>query len=484
MRSLIILLFFLILMSFEGYAYPQNHSDTLSNILSAKLDKFSKQKQLTNLVYRRFLFSSEYDQTLKQMADSVKKYRVSGGKELSLLAEIFVLRRTNKLKAAEKALLDGITNAQRHEEHYLLYQFYINLAYVKTDQHNASAAIFNYRQAKRIAEELSDLGLLLSVDVGISDIFTAIGLYQQALVYLNDAQKKVEDQNLRHSLRTLIYLNKAEIFFKLDKRDSLNYYRKLIGKYGAESHGIVRNRKRLDYYALILSHHYQQAITLMRDLLNTGNQYYKDVDRWNLANSLYALKNLDSAALEAHQILNDETNGPTPLRLNAYQLIARIAEEKNDQLTSIRYFKLALAESEAFMIEMRSVDQLSTELRQDRLYAAYKITNLAYHRERIILFASIGATVLVILIIYSFYRNTKQKSKYQRLLHETRSKELAFINSHQVRKPLANILGICRLLIENENSVEENTIYYELLDQQVKEMDQKLREVEMKLRES
>ena len=233
---------------------------------------------------------------------------------------------------------------------------------------------------------------------------------------------------------------------------------------------------------MILSQQHRQAVPLIRDLLNTGNQYYKDVDRLNLANSLYALKNLDSATLEAQEILDNEKKGPTPLRLNAYQLIARIAEEKNELLKSIKYFKLALAESDQFMIEMRRVDQLSTELRQDRLYASYKATNLAYHKERVVLFSSIGATVLVILVIYSFYRNVKQKSIYQKLLHETRSKELAFINSHQVRKPLANILGICRLLIENENTVEENKIYYGLLDQQVKEMDQKLREVEMKLR--
>jgi len=484
MRSLAILLLLLTAASPGGFASQHSQSDTLTTILRDRSANIDKQKQLANLFYDRYLVSSAYDNELKKIADSLLKYSTPGSKELQLLADILILRRNFNLKAAEKKLVEAIEIALRDGEKYLLFEFYMNLAYVHTDQHDALAAIHNYRQAKKIAEDLGDIPLLLSADVGISDLFTTIGLYQQALIYLNEAQQQVEStKENKQSAMAAIYLNKAEIFFNLGKLDSLRYYRNQTAKYGAGSYDLERNLKRLDYYALMISQNHRQAIVLIKDLLRTGNKYYKNIDRWNLAQSLYALQKLDSAVLEANQILADEQSGPSTIRLNAYKLIAKVADDQYDQIRARRYYKLALEESEQFIIKMRSVDLLSTELSQDRSDAAYQAQNLIYHKERVILFSSIAVATLIIFIIYLLYRNVKQKSTYQKLLHETRSKELAFINSHQVRKPLANMLALCRLLIDNENTKEENIIYFELLDEQVNEMDQKLREVEMKLRE-
>jgi len=484
MRSLIISLLFVILVNIGNTALAKSHTDTLTTILKSKSDDLVKHQQLTKLFYNRFLLSSCYDNQIKEIRNTLNQYKISGSKELIRVAHIYVLRRLNKLPAAEKELVDAIGVAQGEHDMYFLYYFYNNLAYVQTDQNNAVEAIHNYRQARKVAQELGDLELIFSTDIGISDIFTTIGLYQQGLIYLNSSQQQAEDSVNRGSpSRATIYINKAEIFFRIAKLDSLNHYRELYSKYGAESYDVVRNLKRLDYYRLILSHQPEKAIVLIRDLLNTGNLYYKNVDRWYLAQSLYAVKNPDSAVIEAQQILRDDKYGPSPIRLNSYKLLATVAADKNQHKQAEHYFKLALAESEGFTVKMRSVDLLSTELRQDRLDAVYEAQYLVYHKERIVLFASIAVTILTILIIYLFYRNVKQKSSYQKLLHATRSRELAFINSHEVRKPLANILAICGLLKEKGNTVDENNSYYEILDQQVKEMDQKLREVEMKLRE-
>jgi hypothetical protein len=485
MRRFIIILSSIILLHIGHSLHANERTDTLSTILKNKSNDLVKQQQLTTLFYHRFLLSSQYDHQVKATADSLKKYNISGSTALGLLAQISILRRLNNLAGAEKILVEAIGITQKEQQRYLLYYFYNTLAYVQTDQNNAVDAIHNYRQAKKIAHELSDLELILSTDIGISDIFTAIGLYQQALIYLNSSQQQVENPvNSRSPSRATIYLNKAEIFFRISKLDSLSHYCQLYSRYGAKSYDFVRNLKRLGYYRLILSNQPQKAIVLIRDLLATGNLYYKNVDRWYLAQSLYAANSPDSAVMEAHQILLNDKKGPSPIRLNAFKLIATIAEDKNQRIEANMYFKLALAESEGFTIKMRSVDLLSTELRQDRLDAAYQAQYLLYHKERTVLFASISVTILIILIIYLFYRNLRQKSRYQKLLHETRSRELAFINSHEVRKPLANILAICGLLKDKENTVEENHSYYEILDQQVKEMDHKLREVEMKLREN
>lgn len=483
MRSSIITIVFIILVNTGSNAHEYIHTDTLSTILKSKAADLVKEKQLTNLFYNRFLLSSLYDQQIKEIDDSLNKYDIASRTELGLLAQIAILRRLNNLDAAEKKLLEAIGIAQNKQEKYLLYYFYINLAYVQTDQNNAVGALHNYRQARKTASELSDLEFICSTDIGISDVFTTIGLYKQALIYLNASQRQVEDPvNSGSPSKATIYLNKAEIFFRIARLDSLVHYQKLYSKYGVKSYDRIRNLKRLAYYKLILSHQPRKAIVLIRDLLMTGNLYYKNVDRWYLTQSLYAVKNLDSAVLEAQQILRDDNYGPSPIRLNAYKLVATVAEDRYQHAQAEHYFKLALAESEGLTFKMRTVDLLSTELRQDRLDEAYEAQYLLYRKERTVLFASIVVTILIILIIYLFYRNVKHKSSYQKLFHETRSQELAFINSHEVRKPLANILAISGLLKDKANTVEENNLYHELLDQQVKQMDEKLREVEMILR--
>jgi hypothetical protein len=484
MRSIATFLLLLIAINVAAFANATQRADTLSNILRSNSATLDKQKQLAGLFLDRFLRSSAYDNDRQGMMDSVKEYNLDGNDEIDLLGDIFILRRMFRLKEAEKKLLQGIEIAKQHDEKYLLFQFYINLAYVHTDQNDALAAIHNYREARKIAVSFADAYLLISADIGISDLFTTIGLYQQALIYLNEAQQQTEGKNddKRHS-RALIYLNKADVFFNLGKLDSVRHYRKLSERYGAGSYDLARNLKRLDYYSLIISKNNRQAIVLIRELLNTGNNYYRSKDRWNLAQSLYKLHKLDSAVAEANQILKEEPDGPSTIRLNTYKLLAKVADDQNDEHTARRYYKLAMEESERFIVKMRSVDLLSTELRQDSSDAAYQAQNLLYHKERVILFTSIAVATLIIFIIYLFYRSVKQKNAYQKLLHASRSQELAFINSHQVRKPLANMLGICTLLIDSENTKEDNEMYYQLLDQQLKEMDQKLREIEMKLRE-
>ena len=264
MRSLTILLLLLIAVSRGGFASQHEQSDTLSTILRDRSAAFARQRKLANLFYDRYLVSSAYDNERKKVADSLVKYSTPGGNELQLLAEILILRRNFNLKAAEKKLVEAIKIAQRNKEKYLLFEFYMNLAYVHTDQHDALAAIHNYRQAKKIAENLGDLPLLLSADVGISDLFTTIGLYQQALIYLNQAQQQVEDKkDSKKSSMATIYLNKADIFFNLGKLDSLRYYRKLTAKYGAGNYDLERNLKRLDYYALMLSQNHHLYIMLI-----------------------------------------------------------------------------------------------------------------------------------------------------------------------------------------------------------------------------
>ncbi|RYF99283.1 MAG: hypothetical protein EOO07_36950 [Chitinophagaceae bacterium] len=113
--------------------------------------------------------------------------------------------------------------------------------------------------------------------------------------------------------------------------------------------------------------------------------------------------------------------------------------------------------------------------------ASYNAQNLIYEKERTIMIVTIIGVILGIIAILVSYINIRQKNRFQKQLNLARTKQLSFINSHKVRKPLANILGICNLADKNNAKKHEMAEYLHIVYQEAREMDEKLREVEKKL---
>jgi len=99
------------------------------------------------------------------------------------------------------------------------------------------------------------------------------------------------------------------------------------------------------------------------------------------------------------------------------------------------------------------------------------------------LILTVLVAALSIVAIALIYRNVKQKRHYEKLLFAAKKEELAFINSHEVRKHLTNILGIIDILKHSDNELEE---YYQVeryllesayrLDEAIKNISEKLNE--------
>ncbi|HVW13140.1 MAG TPA: hypothetical protein VHB54_04940 [Mucilaginibacter sp.] len=80
-------------------------------------------------------------------------------------------------------------------------------------------------------------------------------------------------------------------------------------------------------------------------------------------------------------------------------------------------------------------------------------------RERLWLIACVVIISSISIIGAIFYRNMSQKRHFERLLFEAKRNELAFINSHEVRRHLSNILGIIDTIRSSDNRYE---IYIEV----------------------
>ncbi|MCD0489662.1 hypothetical protein LPB86_15575 [Pedobacter sp. MC2016-14] len=457
--------------------------DPLGEILLKKETDDKKQQRIADLCYDRFLIGSGGEQLSASMVDSLLKYSISGHEELQAFIKILSLRRKAEFKKAARLLDEAIEMAQLHDEQIFLYQFYLNQAYVQTDMGNSLNAVFSYRQARKVAEALGNTDFKLTTDIGVSDIYMHIGLYTQALRYLNQAQLSYTQHNYKSaSTQKLIYLNKAEVYFKMGALDTLKRYLNLAKKITGPTVRPDRDIMRLEYFALMLDKKYDLAAPKIEYLLATGNQYYKGLDSLYLAKCYYQAGRLDTAFSLASQLAENEYLVSPQIRIDAYKLLASIALDKNQASKANYYLKLALEESEDYRHGITKIADLASELRLDRMESGYTARDLIYRKEKIILVLLVILALLTIVVIFVSYTKTRQKNHYQKLVNQARSEELAFINSHQVRKPLANIIGICSLLESEGQPADELKQYLEYVHEEAKQMDGWLKEVEKKLK--
>jgi len=102
-------------------------------------------------------------------------------------------------------------------------------------------------------------------------------------------------------------------------------------------------------------------------------------------------------------------------------------------------------------------------------------------RERFWLIGCIMTTSLISVIGAIFYRNMSQKRHFERLLFEAKRNELAFINSHEVRRHLSNILGIIDTIRSSDNRYQIYTEVEAHLFKTATELDRSIRNIGDKL---
>jgi len=89
--------------------------------------------------------------------------------------------------------------------------------------------------------------------------------------------------------------------------------------------------------------------------------------------------------------------------------------------------------------------------------------------------------LLTIAIITISYRSARQRRRYQKLLFTSQKEELAFINSHEVRKHLSNILGIIDVMRHSEDKSKEYHQVEDHLFESAKKMDEAIKNISSKL---
>src|ERR1700761_4362914 len=145
------LLFFCFSFSVKAVVIPPN-ADSLIKILKLK-NKDLKNRKLT--VYIKSVFENNPINSYsadKSVADKLmSQYNVEDKAAFDYFIDSRYQSRLLHYDEAENALIHGIEEAHKTEEHYLLYAFFSHLAFLQTFKGNTIEAVSSFRNAKKEA---------------------------------------------------------------------------------------------------------------------------------------------------------------------------------------------------------------------------------------------------------------------------------------------------------------------------------------------
>lgn len=383
---------------------------------------------------------------------SLNTYATANKEALISFTESVYQQRHGHLDSAENALIRAIRQTDKNKDHYLQYIFLTHLAFIQTDKGDATGALYSYGLAKKEAAKVKNSKLQVIIDINMSDLYYKIGFYGQSISALSEAEEiaKTDYPNEKRYF-TLIYYNKAENYFRNGNYDSLKIYNDKLKGPDNQSYKLYTYQKRTDYYLLLLKHDYKNAIVLINQLKGDKHYVKSELEDQRLAEAYYAANMLDSARnmIDTLLLKKTEINHPE-IKARFYSILGEIAEKNRMQDTATYYFKLAFTQSETNLANFMKAGSIAAQIKTDEIESAYLQSESKYRRERVLLLLIIVTSLFALVIILLFYRSIKQKRHYERLLFASKKEELGFINSHEVRVHLSNIIGLIHVMKQSD----------------------------------
>ena len=467
-------------------AVPVAKTDSLIAILQLT-DQYLREQKLVKFIriYTQNTPADSFNTAKNLINNLLLKYNTDNRQAFGYFIESIYQARLLHVDAAENTLLEAIDLAEKNSDHYLLYAFFTQLGFNQVYRGNAMEAVSSYRLANKEAIYLNDPYLEILIDINISDVFYRYDFYSQSLFYLNRAmatiiQHRVNEQHLKN----VIYFNKAENYFRMNNIDSLRKYNRELKNVKSGTYKLYTYRNRTDYYLYLLQHDYKNAIKLITAMQKDSLYLFDNLDRKNLADAYYHSGEPDSAKRIIEQLLADSALSNHPeLKFHLYDVLGEIAIGKHDDKLGAYYLKLALQQSENNVNWLTQVGNISSQMKIDEMEDSYIQKDELYQKERLWLIFLVIFSILIITVVTIFYRSVKQKRHYEKLLFEAKKQELAFLNSHDVRKHLTNILGIIDVIGHSEDKEKEymqlqDRLFYsaEKLDDAIKNLSKQLNE--------
>jgi len=459
-------------------------TDSLISILKNK-DATIKKREL--ILYLRYGFGDmpqqDLEQARAQTAQILRSAHEPDSEGLILFIDGICQYRKQNYTSAQNTFLKAIEKADQNEDHYVLYACFTHMAFIQNTLGNEIDAISYFRAAKKEATIVNDAYLQIVIDINLSDIYYRNKMFSNALFYLNEAQSLINSNQVRiQRMKNSVNYNKAEVYYQDKNFDSLKKYNRILHKSKGGTLSLYTFQKRTDYYLDVLQKRYQEAITTMAALRRDTAYHFETIDDNSLADAYFQAGQLDSAKSVVQRLItNARDNNHAELNLYLYKLLGDIEDHQNNQKEATVAYKQALSQSLEQLKRLINVGSVSSQISIDQVQNSYALRTETYKRERLWLIFIISVAGLLIVFGGLLYYNVHRKKYYEKLLFESKKNEIAFINSHEVRRHSSNIMGIMQMINHGEDKYEnfieaEQYLMTELtsLDNAIKNISDKL----------
>jgi tetratricopeptide (TPR) repeat protein len=464
-------------------AGPVLKRDSLLKILQIK-DINLRQRQL--VLYLRYYFNEQprdrLDSVRIETDRLLERYKITDRVAVGYFVQALCLMRLQQYRQAERVLVPAIALADKNNDDYLLYACFTHLGFIQTYFGNITEAISSFRMAKKEAAILDDAFMQVVIDINISDIYYKINLYSQSLFYLNQAQSlMVAHHIVVPKTRNAIFNNIAECYFRMGNIDSLKKYNRILNVVNGTA-SLYTYRQRTDYYLDLLRNNYPGTINRLLQLRTDSRFDYEPSDEQNLADAYLMAGQSDSAKAIAIRLLAGEAQNNHPeIKMHLYEILGRIAGNNKDDRSAAVDYKLAFLQAKEQLNRMIRVDTISSRIKLDEMQGTYIQKAESYKRERLWMGFTIIVSILGLVIGALSYRSIKRKKYYEQLLFTAKKEELAFINSHEVRRHLSNIMGIIDTIKHSEDKYQAYAEAEEHLLSATENLDSAIKNISAKL---
>lgn len=406
-------------------------------------------------VYIRLAKEEKLASNKEILLSEISKSNLKDKKSYTYEIEALYAKRLLKPEKARYYILKAMDEIPNEKHRFLT--LIKTLAFIDTDLENYMRAMEGYLIIQKQLQQTNDINKLVLNYTNIADLYIKSNLFEEAINVLDIAYKLAVQQENKH-IPNILYENKAIGYFHLKNLDSLQHYASKI-THNASKDQLVDHRMK---YMILLLKNDKEAISEIKALADSP----QDTDKLNTYLHLAGAYLMFNETLKAKKLIfrllyASDLKNLNYLRAKLFSLLGDAYLKEKQFSLSAQYYKKGTDLSTLNTLKMMKTGGILNLLKYDEIKKKYVMAqeNLEVRQNYLFLFAAFAG--MIILTFIFLYRSLKIKKKYDELMFNKLNSEISFINSHEIRKYLSNILGIVMVIKMSEN---RNETYFEFED--------------------
>jgi tetratricopeptide (TPR) repeat protein len=454
LKTTVISILVLSLFSLPGYA-GNGLRDEIKTVISSPSP--TADLQIEKLITAFITLAKEENIVTNReiLLSEISKSNLKNKKEFHYEIEALYAKRLLKPEEARYYMLKALDEIPQEKPKSI--SMLTTLAVIDTDLENYIQAMENYLLIQKQLQQTHDTNKLILNYTNIASLYIKSNLFEEAIKTLDIAHELALEQDLPH-IPNILYENKAVAYFHLKNMDSLQHYAAKIADAGSPDQLADHRMK----YMILLLQNDKEAIREIKILADSPADTDKLYTYLHLAEAYLIFNETRKAKEVIFKLLHaPDLKNLSYLRAKLFSLLGNAYLEEKQFRLSAQYYKKGTDQSASNTLKMIKTGSILNLLKYDEITKKYVRAQEHLEVRQNYLFLFIVVAGMIIMTFIFLYRSLKIKKKYDELMFNKLSSEISFINSHEIRKYLSNILGIVMVIKMSEN---RNETYFEFED--------------------